>query len=415
MIPNKMVEANAILAINSLDRYITGIVTNSSIFTASWANGATQLTYIEQLAGTTPIVGALIFNTAGIINGTRILAVSGAVDGSIVTIDTPTVLAANPPLGELVTQEETVSAAAQPVPNVLYSLFNNAAPYSNDFTIQSPGALIYGYIKKIIVSQVSVQYNTPTITTRNGILAIQKAGQGQISFIDIPYGFYYGSELAALMQIQLADDAIMRDLGITVTYSSVSGFTFTATIGGPAGFFFPNLASLQIQLGFQEKLSQIPIILKAYLVFGMSIHNTTPEREQVSSLDPVFLYTPYLDICSNVLTNYQTIKDTTTSARKVSSLIARVYLAGSGQVQTTTSVDSLGCRPFQVVADLNNPKVIKWSPDVAVPSLDFKVYDQYGDLIVTSEEVLDPVTDVYVGEGSNTEFQITMLCVEGHD
>ena len=147
----------------------------------------------------------------------------------------------------------------------------------------------------------------------------------------------------------------------------------------------------------------------------MSILNTNPERQHASTLDPVFLYTPYLDICSDALTNYQTIKDTTSSAAKVSSLIARVYLAGSGQVQTTTATDSLGCRPFQLVADLNNPKVIKWSPDVAVPSLDFKVYDQYSDLIVSSQEVLDPVTDTYVGEGSNTEFQITLLCVEGRD
>ena len=411
---NKMIETNAILAINSLDRYITGTVTNSSTFAASWANGAVQLTYIEELSyGTTPIVGALIYNTVGIRDGTKILAISGAVDGSIVTIDTPTVLAANPPLGVLVTQEKTVSAAEQPVPNALYSLFNNAAPYSNDFTIQSPAALIYGYINKIIVSQVSIQYNTPTITTRNNIFAIQLAGQGTISFIDIPYGFYYGSELAAVMQMLLADDAYMKDLGITVTYSSVTGFTFTATTGAPAKFFIPTIASLQIQLAQQNLSYLLSTILKTYTVFGMSIFNTTPAREQASTLDPVFLYTPYLDICSNALTNYQTVKDTTTSARKVSSLIARVYLAGSGQVQTTTAVDSLGCRPFQIVADLNNAKVIKWSPDVAVPSLDFKVYDQYSDLIVSSEEVLDLITDTLVGEGSNTEFQMTLLCIEG--
>ena len=406
-----MLEANAILAINSLDRYITSNITNTSIFTAYWADNATQLTYIYQLYQTPPVVGSIILQTPGIVDETKIIAF----DGVTVTIDTPTFSAINPPLGEIVTQEETVSAAAQPLPNILYSLFNNAPPYSNSFNIQSPGALIYGYIKKIIVSQVAVQYNTPTITTRNGILAIQKAGQSQISFINIPYGFYYGSELAALVQVELGNDGIMAALGIEVTYSSVSGFTFTATTGGPTGFFFPGIASLQIRLTIEEKSSLLPVLLKTYLVFGMSILNTNPERQHASTLDPVFLYTPYLDICSDALTNYQTIKDTTSSAAKVSSLIARVYLAGSGQVQTTTATDSLGCRPFQLVADLNNPKVIKWSPDVAVPSLDFKVYDQYSDLIVSSQEVLDPVTDTYVGEGSNTEFQITLLCVEGRD
>ena len=406
-----MLETNAILAINSLDRYITGIVVNTSIFAAYWANDVYELTFIPLYSVSTPIVGASIYDTAGILSGTKITAFDPVT--LQITIDTKTIAAISPPSGEVVLQEESVSAASQPVPNVLYSLFNNVPPYSNDFSIQSPGALIYGYITKIVVSQVSIQYNTPTITTRNSILAIQKAGQGQISFIDIPYGFYYGSELAALMEVQLANDDIMKDLGIQVVYSSVSGFTFTAKTGGPTGFFFPNIPQLQIYLANHREISQLTIILKTYSVFGISVFNTTPAREQASTLDPVFLYTPYIDICSNALTNYQKVKDTTTSATKVSSLIARVYLAGSGQVQTTTSVDSLGCRPFQVVADLNSPKVIRWTPDVAVPSLDFKVYDQYSDLIPTSQEVLDPVTATLVGEGSNTEFQITLLCIEG--
>jgi hypothetical protein len=341
------------------------------------------------------------------------------VNGSIVTIDTPTTAATLPPPappGEIVTQEWQVSAAQSPVPNSLVSVFNNVPPYANNFTIQSPGALIYGYIDRIIVSQVQLNYNIPTVTTRNNILPIQKAGQPNVSLIQIPYGFYYPDELAALLQVEVRADPDLASLVIAVTYTDRDGFTFLATAGAPTGFFFPGVTQLQLLLSNQGTLNLLPIILKTYRLVGISIFNSDPPaREQTSTEEPNFLYTPYIDICSDVLTNYQKIKDATTSAYKLTSVIARVYLAGSGQVQTTAAGVALGCRPFQLVADLNSPKIIRWSPDVAVPSIDFQVFDQYTELIPSSEEVVNPEdpTGPLVGQGSNTEFQITLLCLEG--
>jgi hypothetical protein len=409
---------NAILAINSLDRYITKTVTNNTQFVASWLTVSTVLTLIVNQYSSAPKVGGLIYNTVGIVDGTRILAVSGLTNGSIITISAPTFFPAPAPFGEIVTQEFQESAAQHPVSNALYAVFNNTPPYSSNFTIQSPAALIYGYINRIAVSQVQLQYNISTITTRNSILSIQKAGQKQISYIYIPYGFYFPDELAALMQVEVRANPTLASLVIGVTYTDRDGFIFTATAGGPTGFFFPAIAQLQLTLSNAGALNQLPIILKTYRTFGITVFNSDPPaRVQISTEVPNFLYTPYIDICSDVLTNYQTIKDTTTSANKLTSLIARVYLAGSGQVQTVTVGNALGCRPFQVVADLNTPKVIKWTPDVAVPSIDFQMYDQYGDLIVSSEEVINPEDPEgpLVGEGSNTEFQITLLCIEGEE
>jgi hypothetical protein len=54
-----------------------------------------------------------------------------------------------------------------------------------------------------------------------------------------------------------------------------------------------------------------------------------------------------------------------------------------------------------MTADLNTPKVIQWSPDVAVPSIDFQLRDCYGDLIPGDVERYP------------TEFQMTLLCIEG--
>jgi hypothetical protein len=54
-----------------------------------------------------------------------------------------------------------------------------------------------------------------------------------------------------------------------------------------------------------------------------------------------------------------------------------------------------------MTADLNSPKVIQWTPDVAVPSIDFQLLDQYGEFIQGGDY------------GFSTEFQMTLLCAEG--
>jgi hypothetical protein len=77
-----------------------------------------------------------------------------------------------------------------------------------------------------------------------------------------------------------------------------------------------------------------------------------------------------------------------------------VYLSGVGNPQTTTGTSALGSAPFIMTADLNSPKVIRWTPDVTVTQIDIQVKDQYGDLL--------PGYD----KGFNTEFQMTLLCVE---
>jgi hypothetical protein len=128
-----------------------------------------------------------------------------------------------------------------------------------------------------------------------------------------------------------------------------------------------------------------------------------PPTTQISFDYPNFLYTPYIDIYSDVLTNYQNIKDTNTSVQKPKGLVARIYVSGTGQIQITGSTSALGTAPFVMTSDLNSPKVIRWSPDVAVPSIDFQLLDQYGDFIPGG------------AQGFSTEFQMTLLCVEGRD
>jgi hypothetical protein len=294
--------------------------------------------------------------------------------------------------------------ANQPFSNYLIGEYQNDRPYSNDFNIQSPGALIYGYVQRIVISQIQVQCNIPTvnlglndefyITDLNNILTYK---------IVIPYGFYSGEELAAFLDTQFAATAGLSSLAINVSYDDRRGFTFESESVPPEPFFFPSLADLNSIAGITQ--AEITNVLKTYKLLGLTVKNSEvpgiPLTTQISGTWPLFLYTPYIDFYSDILTNYQSIKDTNTSVAKPKGLIARVYLSGNGNVQNTTPTMALGTQPFVVTADMNSPKIIKWSPDVAVPSIDFQLRDQYGDLIP--------------GPSSNysTEWQMTLLCVEG--
>jgi hypothetical protein len=298
-----------------------------------------------------------------------------------------------------------VGKPSQPFANYLAAEYTNEEPYSNDFTIQSPGALIYGYVQRIVVSQIQIQCNIPTVCQDlNDRLYITDSATNTDYPITIPFGYYSGVELAAFLDTQFAATPGLSALNINVSYTDRSGFLFESqSIPTPQSFYFPSLDEIRAIAGMTDALFTNAV--KTYRLLGLTIANSEafPDTSQESTQWPNFLYTPYIDFYSDILTNYQTIKDTNTSVTKPKGLIARVYLSGNGNVQTTTPTAALGTQPFVVTADLNSPKVIRWSPDVAVPSIDFQLRDCYGDLLP--------------GPTSNysTEWQMTLLCVEGRE
>lgn len=392
---------NAILAINSLDRFITTSAQPVlSFFYASWATGATTITLENSPTpgASTPQVGAFLTAT-----GLAARIVSIGPTPNQINISTPTT--APQFLAFRVTQVTTAPAgASQPVSTALYGAFQDVSPFANDFNIQSPNALINGYIQRIVVSQIQVQYNIPTVNQNlNDTFYIYSSTAGDFYQITIPFGFYTPDELAAFMQIAIR--ATTGDLGgapitdMLVTFDPILGFKFNSVTNE---FDFPDPVLLKGQNNLSDSL--INNIYKTYKMIGIGLFNTDPPRNTQFSFNyPNFLYTPYIDIFSDVLTNYQNIKDTNTSIAKPKGLIARVYLSGVGNPQTTTASLALGSAPFTMTADLNSPKIIKWTPDVAVPSIDFQVRDCYGDLIPGA------------ADGYSTEWQMTLLCVEGRE
>jgi hypothetical protein len=387
-----MHDSNAILAINSLDRFISTASEIESFIDTTWLLASpTTLTLI---AGN-PIVGSVLSFVG---NGFPVGIVTiVSVVGAQITINLP--VTANSGGIRSLNQTTRFSSANQPTSNSLLGQYRNLPPYCSDFTISSPGALIYGYIDRIIVSQIQLQYNIPTICFgRNDKLAFEWNTGANVVLITIPFGFYTPGELEAAIQAVITATPALSPLQLTVAYSLTNGFTFTS--GNATNFSFP---SPEVLLGYGYTQPQINTILKTYKTIGMNFENSeiTNQPSQTSFEYPNFLYTPYIDIYSDVLTNYQRIKDTNTSIAKPKGLIARIYLSGVGSPQYTTETFALGSSPFVMTADLNTPKVIQWSRDVAVPSIDFQLRDCYGDFIPGDVERYP------------TEFQMTLLCIEG--
>lgn len=375
-------ESNAILAINSLDRYITSSTVSSRGLAVTWLVASPNTLTLEPISVGTAIIGSTLVYTPGLAGWPVVNPIITNVVGNQVTINQA--VTANSSGVKLVNQLSTVSSQAnQPVSNSLLASYQDSDPPSNNFTIQSPGALIYGYIDRIMVSQIQLQYNIPTVVLgKNDTFFINQTA------VTIPYGFYTPDALADVLEARI--QAVTNVTDCIVTFDPQDGFAFVS-----AGFTISFTNALAVPIEVRDN------VLKCYRLLGITKANITSNAIQYSRDYPNFLYTPYIDIYSDVLTNYQTVKDTNTTVGKFKGMVARIYLSGTGNIQVTKGTEALGSAPFTMTADLNNCKVIKWTPDVAVPSVDFQLYDQYSELIPGD------------AEGFSTEFQMTLLCIEG--
>lgn len=295
-------------------------------------------------------------------------------------------------------------------------LYTNQNPFGNSFIIQAQNALIYGYIKSIAVSQVQIQYRIPTVVPTNFNSSFIRSGNDTFYIVNqtnnlmqpitIPYGFYTPVELAAMLTTIIRNTAVGNPL-FTVQYFNTDGNSFIFSSNNGDNFYFPTRAEINIQLPSPVVISdaQWNNVLRAYRLLGITIGNSDPSPLAFSvqiTRSPNFLYTSFIDICSKALTKYQKIADTDTSVNKRNAIVSRIYVSGVGISDPTSADYSLGCQPFIMTADLNTPKTIRWNREEAVYELDFQLYDEYGFLI-------------YWDNIFPTEFQMTLLATEGEE
>ena len=324
---------------------------------------------------------------------------------------------------------DRLKATFQPVP----------APYNNFSVSTNGGNIIQGQINKIRVCEINFPYCTPTVVDRQNDtmlvfeLASELQANGSYYSTYSPVGvvldpkFYAGTEIVA---------AINTQLSATVGNSLVAGYdtfsgsiyfannsTWDATVGvtNRSYIIFPasrsvtddnNLLvnpSLAWTVGLKNLFSQCSRLKEFNWIFDDPVNgpeavtNTyyfaiTPQNYPgpvapglpnfgalgVTQFNAVVgamysgLYTEYIDITSPQLCQAQYVRDgNTNQGANHRDLICRLYIADEA------SLDLIGNfgRPFQIHRQFRNPKIMKWTVDRSIDSIDLQLWDQYGNPI----------------------------------
>jgi len=270
----------------------------------------------------------------------------------------------------------------------------------NNFSFQKPQAILDAFANRILVSEVNFAWFIPNVTRFNNTLFIDGNRVG------IPAKFYTPTELAAQVQVALI---AASDAGCTCTYDPIT-MRYTITAGAvPLTFGFHRdntdivnfytTASLYKTLGFQEQQSDVPT--------GAFI----PPGQSLIGLATLSDYTPYIDIISNRLMRYTSVKDGESASNAQSAVICRVY--ASDETSTTNIVAGvpLTCAPFLIHRQFKNAKAVQWNKDSFVDYFDIQVIDQYNNLVPLPSFELAGLPGIPV-EGSYPDWQITLLASE---
>lgn len=272
-----------------------------------------------------------------------------------------------------------------------------------DINIYKGTNFVNGAIRRIAIKEINLPLTIPNVNPRNyGLYIDVKNPDDSISeysvFVDT--GFYTGPVLATAVQGALnVDGGVGASTNWVVSYLTGSGvFTISNPdlnwrVNPKIGVYLPDEeeTTLAEMMGFQTTGKE----------FGIGIYGS------YASL----LYTTYIDIVSDIITKNQDVRDSSTSVRTGQDLLARVYIAPQAYTPINTNGSVIGSTPFHLHYQWQQPKVLGWNADEALPTFRIQLRDDKGQVMF----VPDPVTSITSGlmQCGNTAFcQITLTVSE---
>ena len=115
--------------------------------------------------------------------------------------------------------------------------------------------------------------------------------------------------------------------------------------------------------------------------FNFATQNYTVPSAVLVGGSASMVYTQYIDICSDVLTQYQNLPDASTGTPNLQHVICRLYVSNE---TSTTNADASGnplfpgMVPFVIHRQFKNPKVMKWNNQNSVDRIDIQLFDDAG-------------------------------------
>jgi len=305
-----------------------------------------------------------------------------------------------------------------------------AIPASN-FNMSLQRNLLSGYFHRLTVSEVNLQWNIPTINSQNYIFSMtanDSSGNISSSNVVLTFDYYTYTELAAHLETEIRSAFSSKTPNLNAltvqwtTQYSGDGYTFifntendtviefNTGLVNSSGAINGNIGqATRAMYKFYNMLG----ITDALISFPYNILATIPSY-------PTLIYTSYIDIISNKLSQFMRVKDSETSWSPDTSVITRVYLSNTNGISApllsqtgTTTFDTfaIGSRPFVLNYSPNTVKNIKWDPGQSIIDFDIRVVDEFGDLVPWNAKIIQP-TDAEEYTTEVFEFQLTVLASE---
>lgn len=306
---------------------------------------------------------------------------------------------------------DATGGSQQPLYNnpVVKVLYNDCT-----YNAQNPNAgggggqnIIQGSIREIAVSEVNFPYDIPNIqdgfNTFELIAAFLPTQQRSIGSspglltITIPPGFYSGTELVVRINAVISAEQIsvgdVSGNAPTFSYNSTSNrFTLNAPANAPPGnptptwaMFSPYTYSSRYT-NSTNKLGKDILSIMGYLpIYPLPADYTAVSCDTATGLPSTFVaqgsaplvFTQYIDICSDKLTSNQMFQGgSTTNLARRQNVLCRMFICDNVSLTTPDVVE--GTRPFILNRQYVNARVMKWSVESSIPTIDIQLYDDVG-------------------------------------
>lgn len=293
--------------------------------------------------------------------------------------------------------------------------------------------IIQGQIDSVSVAEVNFPYDIPNVQ-RGPILPGQTVPVGQRggiyntfsmlgydfppgTFVVIEPGFYTGTELAAAINAAITAigttlGIVGADLPIFVYDDTTNRFIIAApttadrTVSFNSPFTFPGNAPATVFPLPTNALGKDIFSIMGFLPTqgdprpydALSVSSYADPAQGpplvVSAQSAPLSFTQYVDICSPQLCKFQFFRDgSTTNLARRSDVICRLYISNNVATQ-----EQEGVRPFIINRQFFNSRVMRWTADNAVGTIDVNLYDDVGQPLTTS--------------WAPRPFQITFNCYE---
>jgi hypothetical protein len=272
----------------------------------------------------------------------------------------------------------------------------------NDFQITLPDRLVTGSINSLMLKELVMPWAIPNITTYNNTMVIASTSTPNPFQYNITLtpGFYQPSDIATAINTQITTQgAGGMGVHITVQWDAVSSYfdwgaidiegqTVTFEVEGiPAIPQYIQNPSLMKTMGF------------SYAQFAQQLSVPIGNNNFLFSTGSTScLYTSYVDIVSTRLNQYRKLQDGASKNASRQPFVTRVYCANETSMNPSSG-NPVGTEYFVINRQFRE-KVIAWSPEGTIDSLDFRVYDQYGNLVWLPSQSYNPAiwgASVYPG------------------